>query len=126
MPGHGEKLSRKHEAAIAALLTTPNVTKAADAVGVSVNTLSAWTKRPDFAAAYKEARGRVLDEAILDLKAGSRRAVATVVQTLSSKQPALRLKAALGLLDRALRAHELMDLADRVAALEAVSEKKKG
>ena len=39
MSGHGEKLTRKQEAAIAALLLQPTITAAAAAVGIGEATL---------------------------------------------------------------------------------------
>jgi hypothetical protein len=53
---HGEKLSRKKEQAIAALLARPTVQEAAAEVGISVRTLCEWLKHPVFKRAYGQAR----------------------------------------------------------------------
>jgi hypothetical protein len=48
MKGHGEKLSRKQEHTIAALLTAPSVAEAAQSAGVGEPTLYRWLKEPAF------------------------------------------------------------------------------
>ena len=50
--GHGEKLTRKQEQAVAALLEQPTVLRAATVAGVSERTLRLWLKDPGFKAAY--------------------------------------------------------------------------
>ena len=53
MVGHGQKLGRKKEAAIAALLTNRSVDEAARAAGVGATTLWRWLKLPEFQAGPK-------------------------------------------------------------------------
>ena len=55
MVGHGQKLGRKMDAAVAALLTQRNVEEAAQAAGIGATTLWRWLKQPEFQAAYREA-----------------------------------------------------------------------
>jgi hypothetical protein len=107
--------------AVAALLAQPNIAKAAEVAGVHAQTLKNWLKRPDFKAAYRQARREVLHEAIHDLQAGSRQAVATLVECLAAQSAGDRIKAADRLLSHAIRAHEaheLFELERRLAALE--------
>ena len=54
--GHGNKLSRKKEQAIIALLECPTVLQAADQAKISATTLYKWMAMPDFDAAYRQAR----------------------------------------------------------------------
>jgi hypothetical protein len=56
MAGHGEKLSRKKELALAALLVSPPLPEAATKVGVHERTLFRWLKNPDFKTAYQRLR----------------------------------------------------------------------
>src|ERR1039457_1209747 len=56
MKGHGAKLPRKQEAAIAALLSHRNTEEAANSIGVSPNTLRRWKEIPDFQEAVLQAR----------------------------------------------------------------------
>jgi hypothetical protein len=68
MKGHGAKFSRKMEAAVAALLTQPNVDAAARTAGISVATLMRWQKEPEFQKAYREARRAAFGQAIARLQ----------------------------------------------------------
>jgi hypothetical protein len=56
MAGHGEKLGRKQEDAIAALLSQRTVEEAAHVTGVGVRTLLRWMKIPEFDADYRRVR----------------------------------------------------------------------
>ena len=53
MAGHGEKLGRKQEEAIAALLSQRNIEEAARAAGVGTRTLIRWLKLPEFGKEYE-------------------------------------------------------------------------
>lgn len=54
MAGHGAKIGRKQEEAIAALLTQRNIEEAARAAGIGTRTLIRWLKLPEFG---KESQG---------------------------------------------------------------------
>lgn len=73
MTGQGEKLSRKRDQAIAALLTQPTISEAAKAIGVGEKTLRRWLKVPEFMAAYNAARHEVLADARVQMMAEWRR-----------------------------------------------------
>jgi hypothetical protein len=125
--GHGQKLGRKKEAAIAALLTSPNIIRAAEVAGISSRTLKAWLKLDSFKEEYRQARSAVLTEAVADLKAASQRATAVLVQCLNSRSPGHRIRAALGLLDQALKAHEKLELEERMREVESkLNQQKEG
>jgi hypothetical protein len=68
MTGHGEKLSRKREQAIAALLTQPTIAAAAKMAGIGERTLRRWLKLPEFASAYDAARREVVVAASEEMK----------------------------------------------------------
>jgi hypothetical protein len=117
--GHGEKLSRKQEQAIAALLAKPTLRKAAEAAGVSERTLRAWVKeQPAFLRAWRDARRRVVEHAVGQLQRAAGRAVRALVKNLACGQSAVEVRAAVALLDKALGGVELVDLLQRVEDLE--------
>jgi hypothetical protein len=58
MKGHGEKLSRKQEALISALLLAPTLADAAHTAGIGEVTAWRWLKDSTFQDAYREARLR--------------------------------------------------------------------
>jgi len=117
--GHGEKLSRKREAAITALLTCASIGKAAEVTGVSERTLRSWLRDPEFKAAFRAARRQVVEAAVGQLQRATGAAVRTLRRNLSCGKAAVEVRAALGIIEQSIKAVELIDLDDRVAALES-------
>jgi len=124
MTGHGTKLGRKQEEAIAALLTQRNTEDAARTVGVTPKTLLRWMKLPEFKAAYREARWEGVNQAIARMQqaTGAAGTVALKLMTDPNVPAAVRLRAAEFVFDRAIRGVELEDIAARVTALEQTAE----
>jgi hypothetical protein len=118
MAGHGEKRPRKEEAAIAALLTSPSIEAAAVAAKVAEKTLRLWLKDPEFLSAYREARRRVLETAIGRMQQAAGGAVDALVRNLTCGRAADEIKAAGLILQLGTQAVELMDVEERLAALE--------
>jgi transposase-like protein len=118
MAGHGEKLTRKQEQAIAALLSTSTVSDAARRVGVSESTLGRWLQRPEFVTLYRQHRRQLLDHSLVGLQKATGDAVETLVRNLTCGTPAVEVRAAVALLDLSWKGTELLDLEARVAELE--------
>lgn len=118
--GHGAKLPRKQEQAIAVLLVSPTISEAARALSVAEITLWRWLQRPEFEAQYRAARRKAIDHAIARLQQATRKAVDALeaIVTDTATPPAARVGAARTILDMSLRAVEIDDLAARVQALE--------
>lgn len=116
--GHGEKLSRNRERAIAALLAKPSIVEAAKDVGIGESTLRSWMQEPGFAAEYATARGRVVDETIAWLQRSGLQAVQTLVKSLTASSESVRVTAAKAILDYSIE----WSLDARLAALEAAIE----
>jgi hypothetical protein len=127
MTGHGSKLGRKKELAIAALLSQRNHEEAARVVGISSKTLVRWLKLPEFQAAYQEARRAAFAQSVARLQQASSAAVSTMLKTmLDGNAPApSRVRAAANVLNLALRAMEIEDIAGRVSKLEQAAERSK-
>jgi hypothetical protein len=119
----GSRLSRKHEEAIAALLTSRTVVAAARKAGVAERTLRDWLSEPAFCAGYRAARRAVLTEAIARLQQAAVNAVRTLERNLKCGRPSAEIKAAGMILELAVGAGELAELIERVAALEAANKK---
>jgi len=122
--GRGGTKERLREVAIGALLTNPTHEAAAKAAGVSESTLARWMRDPTFAAAVREARRRALEQALGALSAATAEAVETLRVLLGAEGEAVRVRAAVAILDHALRGAETQDLEERIAALEAALEAK--
>jgi hypothetical protein len=125
--GHGDKLSRKQDDAIAALLSTSSIKDAAKACGVSDASLWRWLQLPDFAAAYRLARRQVVERAVSELQAACGEAVETLKRNLHCEQAAVEIRAAQIILEQAIKGVELIDLQERVERLESLlAEQEKG
>src|SRR5262249_6596386 len=118
MAGHGEKLTRKQEVAVAALLSEPTIKRAAERVGVGEKTLRLWLDDPGFKRSFAEARRQILTVAVARLVDGTSEAVTTLREALTTEKASDRIAAARTLLDQALKATELLDLNNKVAELE--------
>jgi hypothetical protein len=121
MRGHGEKLTRKQELLIAALLTAPTIGEAAQIVGVSEPTVGRWLKRPDVQRAYRAARQQAVAQAITRLQQITGKAVGTLEAILDDEDaPAgARVGAAKAILELTTKSFALEDLRAQIAELEA-------
>ena len=118
MKGHGEKLGRKEEQAILALLTHPTIPEAAAACGVGEATLWRWMQEPEFRDRYRQARRQVLEGAIASLQQAAGEAAATLRALLTAESETVRLGASRAILEQATKGADLLDLEARIAALE--------
>jgi hypothetical protein len=73
---------------------------------------------PEFRARSRAARRQVVEGAIGRLQAAATRAVDALTRNLSCGTPAVEVGAARTILDQAVKAVELVDLAERIEALE--------
>jgi len=117
--GHGDKLSRKAEAAIVALLAHPTMPEAAKAAGVSETSLWRWLQRDDFRKKYREAQDKVFDGALGSLQGASTEAVNCLRRNLTCGNSSAEVQAARTILDYTLKARQLFDLENRISQLEA-------
>jgi hypothetical protein len=115
---HGDKLSRKKEQAIAALLAKPTVQEAAAEVGISVRTLCDWLRNPAFERAYAQARKSLLERTVAHLLTISTKAVQALERNLHCGEPGPEIRAAVVILDHAWKGSEVLDLARRLEELE--------
>jgi len=121
--GHGTKLGRKKEAAIAALLTQKNHEEAAREAGIALKTLKRWLRLREFIDDYRRARWEVVEQAYA--RAQQNTGAATTVLLKLMVDPATpassRARAALGIFGLAREALDL-DVEARVSALERAAE----
>ncbi|MDP9355721.1 MAG: hypothetical protein M3R02_10665 [Chloroflexota bacterium] len=113
-------LTPKQRKAVEALLTTGEVTAAAQAAGVSKDSIYRWLKEPLFLAAVREAEAKALDDLSRLLVRLGRTAAATLAKAMGDAAipPATRVRAADAVLGRLLQLRELATLEARVAELE--------
>ena len=120
MAGHGSKLGRKQDEAVAALLTHRNIEEAAGAAGIGARTLLRWLKIPEFQAAYRQARRDAFGQAIARLQQGTSAAATTLLKVMidPSTPASVRVRAADSVFNHAAKAIEIEDIEARVAVLE--------
>jgi valyl-tRNA synthetase len=128
MIGHGEKISRLQEPAIAALLTHSSVGEAAKAIDVSEMTLYRWMAEPGFAEEYRIARKEAVNHAIRQVQSAMTEAIETLRKIMNNEEipPSTRVSAAKTILDNGFKAAELEEFGERIERLEALAEKAAG
>lgn len=116
-----KKLTGRQQRAIVALLELSTETEVAEYIGVTSKTLRRWKKEPHFQEAYKQARADMMASTISRLQKASNAAVATLEYIMASNAatPASRVTAARAVLDLALKATEIEEIAERLTKLEA-------
>jgi transposase-like protein len=118
--GHGDKLERKREAAVAALVEEGTIERAARKVRVSASTLKRWLRTDrEMQRLFRAARHELLDRTLFWLQMGSGNAVATLIKNLTNESASVQLAAANSLLNHLGRITEQVSLEERLAALEA-------
>ena len=120
MRAQGAKITRKRQLAIAALIEQSTVQQAAKTAGIGQATLFRWLRDPAFQSAYRDAKRRVVDQAIGRLQRASSEAVDTLREVMldAEKPPSARVACARAILDFAVKAVELDDLTTRMEILE--------
>ena len=117
--GHGEKLSRKREQAIAALLIEPTVGDAARKIGIGERTLRRWMAEPVFSESFKEARLQCFAEAVRGLQSAACDAVRTLRLALTDRSGSVRVRAATEILNMSRDLGGVEDILERIERLEA-------
>lgn len=116
----GGVLTPRHYQLIAALLTEPTQTAAAEKAGVSLPTVTRWMHDPQFKTELRAAEAGVLEMV-------SRRAASMAIRALELLEevigdttlgPGIRVRASLGLLDQVVKLRQHADIEDRLVALE--------
>jgi len=125
--GHGTKLTRKLEDAVAAMLTQRNIEEAARSVGISTATLMRWQKLPEFQEAFREGRRAAFGQCIARLQQASGVAVSVLLKVLAdpATPASVRVRAVDSVLSHAAKGIEIEDIEARVAALELAAKASK-
>lgn len=123
-----EKLGRKKEEAIAALLSHRTVEDAGRACNRRARTLYRWLNEPEFRAAYLNARRAAFSQSIGRLQQASSAAVSTLLKVMvdPGAPASARVRAAEAVLDHTAKGIELEDLEERLAAIETDRNSKTG
>jgi hypothetical protein len=118
VPGHGAKLDRRQEQAVAALLTEGSVEDAARKARVAYSTLRGWLQQPEFQAAYRAARAELLERTIAKLLRTCGRAVERLDANLGAESVQGSNRAAALVLAMTMKGLEALDLRAEVDELK--------
>lgn len=107
--------------AVEALIQEDSLESAAKAAGVNRTTLWRWLQEPEFQAAFRYGCKTLMESGLGKLQGYTERAVDTLGRALSADaEPGwgVRVRAATAILDRSLKAWEIMEIEERLRALE--------
>ncbi len=114
-----EQLTPKQQKAIAALLAGQTMEAAAQAASVNATTIYRWLDDPIFKAAHDTGRRQLAELAMSKLQGLADTAVDVVSSLMQEgNPPAIRLRAAMAILDNNTKWFELQDIVKRIEALE--------
>ncbi len=115
-------LPRKQAKAITALLNHRTVGEAAEAVGVAQSTLFRYMTDEKFQSYFRDAKRRVVNQAITHIQQISGQAVEALknIMTDENMPASSRVTAARTVLDISVKAVELENLTSRIEAIESV------
>lgn len=113
-----EKLTPKQESLLVALLSEKTAIDAAKKVGIGETTMHRWLKLPGFQNAFRQARRAIVEAAIARLQNVASEAAEALQRNLTCGIAASEIRAALGVLDHAVKGIELADLTQRVEEME--------
>jgi len=119
-----KNLTPKQRRAIQAILLTGNVKQAAEAADVNRQTFYRWRKLPHFQRALKEAEAAALADLSRRLVGLSDKAAKALEAALDAPELRYRLRASEIVLGRLLQLRELVNLEERLEALETTLEEK--
>ena len=127
MAPFSEKLNRKQEQAILALLANRSVEDAARACNIPVRTLFRWLKDPEFDAAYRAAKRAAFGQGIARLHHLISAAVSTLGKVMldAGTPPATKVRAADSILNHTIKAIETEDIEARLTGLELAADENK-
>jgi hypothetical protein len=115
-----QKLTSKQRRAIAALTAGQNYEQSALAAGVSTRTIARWREQEHFEDALQNAGQTAIGDASRKLTAGLDTAVDFLLAIIQDDDapPSVRVRAALGLIDRQIRLKETTEIMTRLESLE--------
>ena len=105
--------------ALTALLSNSSIRDAAKACRLSEETLYRFLRDPAFLKEYRDAGRQAVENAIRKLQIATNAAVETLERNLHCENPAVESRTAQIILENAIKGVELLDILERVEALES-------
>ena len=116
-------MGKNNERIIAALLSSATVREAADVAGVSERTIYTRLKDPGFRAELDKARRELWRGYTMSLQGKVGKAIETIAEVMTDRKasPQVRLNAATEIIRNGMKMTELVDVVERLAALEDIA-----
>ena len=105
--------------ALTALLAHSSIRDAGKACGLSEETLYRFLRDPAFLKEYRDAGRQTVENAISRIQQTTSEAVETLQRNLHCESPAVEVRTAQIILENAIKGVELLDILERVEALES-------
>ena len=114
------KLTPKQRKAVEALLTSGDITQAAQAAGVARDTLYRWMRQDDFRSALKTAEAASIENLARELVRLGEKAARTLDEAMTAEDAttSARVRAADIVISKLLQLREMVDLEKRLQTLE--------
>ena len=118
MSGHGEKMSKKREEFIAAMLTESTFRDVGLKIGIDERTARRWYRDPEIQSEIIARRSEIIDQTMAKLIDKLGDAVDTLSQNLGATQDSVQVAAARAIITFALKAREDAHVLSRLDELE--------
>jgi len=117
------QLSKRQLIALPYILSSPSYEEAARLAQICPKQIYEWLKNPAFCTELKKQRNAVFCDSLAFIKSGVKKASQTLLALLDNEDPRIRLIASEKVLSNAFKSTELLDIEERISALETLSEK---
>ena len=112
-------ISIKQAQALPVFASNSNIEEACGLVGISRNCFYDWMKQPHFKNELQKLRGELVEGAVSELKINARKAVSTLVKLMErDDSPSVQRSAANDILNHTMKFQEIMEMEQRISALE--------
>jgi transposase-like protein len=119
MQGNRKELSRKQEAALAALCGgSLSLVDVAAKISVHPSTLWRWMKQPEFQSRYRDLRRANVERSISKMQGLMDEAIETLRRNLSSGNRPSEVRAAVSIIRQSIEGVDVYDYDERIAAIE--------
>jgi hypothetical protein len=118
MADNSDKLTRRQTVALANLLSSPTVTKAAEKSKIGERTLRLWLSQAAFRQAYEDAKCELLGQTVALLSSAAGQAVEALQRNLTAERPSDQIRAAAELLGQLVRLREHGEFEERLRNVE--------
>jgi hypothetical protein len=105
------------------LLTSPSIEEAARRSEISAKQIHEWMKDPEFYQTLKTMQHALFRDSLSCLKAGTQKAVHTLLALMDEDDPRIRLLASEKVISQTFKAVEILELEERVSKVEELIQK---